>query len=179
MPSSPSPYVTLISSDGFEFIVRRESAYVAGPIKKMLDPTSLYSFPRNEWNREKIDTLYTTAMEGGFAGTMKKKTDKTWVLQAISRKRLVAAVFSAISSMLLLPFPFIHLYSFLSLSLSEGLSSPVSANAKSYEQRCCPRKSLRISLLQRKIKRTKGCPGHGFSSRTVSRIADGGRLFAK
>lgn len=45
MPSSPSPYVTLISSDGFEFIVRRESAYVAGPIKKMLDPTSQCSLP--------------------------------------------------------------------------------------------------------------------------------------
>lgn len=45
MPSSPSPYVTLISSDGFEFIVRRESAYVAGPIKKMLDPTSQFPFP--------------------------------------------------------------------------------------------------------------------------------------
>lgn len=43
MPPSPSPYVTLISSDGFEFIVRRECAYVAGPIKKMLDPTSNFA----------------------------------------------------------------------------------------------------------------------------------------
>ena len=40
MDSSPSSHVTLISSDGFEFIVLREAAYVAGTIKKMLDPTS-------------------------------------------------------------------------------------------------------------------------------------------
>ncbi len=36
----PSPYVTLISSDGFEFIVSRDAACVAGTIKKMLDPQS-------------------------------------------------------------------------------------------------------------------------------------------
>ncbi|MCJ1422963.1 Transcription elongation factor B (SIII), polypeptide 1 (15kDa, elongin C), partial [Sticta canariensis] len=43
MSSSQSSYVTLISSDGFEFIVRRESACVAGPIKRMLDPTSNFA----------------------------------------------------------------------------------------------------------------------------------------
>ncbi|KAK3174247.1 hypothetical protein OEA41_001491 [Lepraria neglecta] len=37
---STSPYVTLISSDGFEFIVSRDAACVAGTIKKMLDPQS-------------------------------------------------------------------------------------------------------------------------------------------
>ena len=41
---SLSKYVTLISNDGFEFIVRREAAYVAGTIKKMLDPIS-QTFP--------------------------------------------------------------------------------------------------------------------------------------
>lgn len=40
MAASPSPYVTLISSDGFEFIVSRDAACVAGTIKKMLDPQS-------------------------------------------------------------------------------------------------------------------------------------------
>ena len=39
--SSLSTHVTLISSDGYEFIILREAAYVAGTIKKMLDPTSL------------------------------------------------------------------------------------------------------------------------------------------
>lgn len=42
-PPTPSPYVTLISSDGFEFIVSRDAAYVAGTIRKMLDPTSNFA----------------------------------------------------------------------------------------------------------------------------------------
>lgn len=44
-PSEPSHYVTLISNDGFEFIVRRDAACVAGTIRKMLDPQSKCSFP--------------------------------------------------------------------------------------------------------------------------------------
>lgn len=40
MFDTPSPFVTLISNDGFEFIVSRDAACVAGTIKKMLDPTS-------------------------------------------------------------------------------------------------------------------------------------------
>ncbi|MCJ1251750.1 hypothetical protein MMC30_008987 [Trapelia coarctata] len=40
MPAPPSEYVTLISNDGFGFIVRRDSACMAGAIKRMLDPTS-------------------------------------------------------------------------------------------------------------------------------------------
>lgn len=40
MVTEPSTYVTLISSDGFEFIVRRECAYHSKTIKTMLDPTS-------------------------------------------------------------------------------------------------------------------------------------------
>lgn len=41
MPSADlSSYITLISSDGFEFIIRRETANVAKVLKKMLDPQS-------------------------------------------------------------------------------------------------------------------------------------------
>ena len=40
MSDTPPPFVTLISNDGFEFIVSRDAACVAGTIKKMLDPTS-------------------------------------------------------------------------------------------------------------------------------------------
>jgi hypothetical protein len=36
-----SRYVTLISSDGFEFVVLREAVYVSGAIKRMLDPKSM------------------------------------------------------------------------------------------------------------------------------------------
>lgn len=38
-----SEYITLISSDGFEFIVKRDAANVSGTIRKMLDPTSMFS----------------------------------------------------------------------------------------------------------------------------------------
>ena len=40
MSNAASPFVTLISNDGFEFIVSRDAACVANTIKKMLDPTS-------------------------------------------------------------------------------------------------------------------------------------------
>ncbi|KAA6406706.1 MAG: transcriptional elongation regulator Elc1 Elongin C [Lasallia pustulata] len=43
MSPSVSDFVTLVSNDGFEFIVRRSSAYVAGTIKRMLDPTSNFA----------------------------------------------------------------------------------------------------------------------------------------
>ncbi|CZS89627.1 related to Elongin C transcription elongation factor [Rhynchosporium agropyri] len=35
-----SKYVTLVSSDGFEFVVLREAACHSGAIRKMLDPKS-------------------------------------------------------------------------------------------------------------------------------------------
>jgi hypothetical protein len=41
--STQSKYVTLISSDGFEFVVLREAACTAGAIRKMLDTTSLFT----------------------------------------------------------------------------------------------------------------------------------------
>ncbi len=36
-----SKYVTLVSGDGFEFVVLREAACVSGAIRRMLDPKSL------------------------------------------------------------------------------------------------------------------------------------------
>lgn len=48
MESTPgsSEYVTLVSGDGFEFIVPRSTACVSGTIRRMLDPSStrLFSF---------------------------------------------------------------------------------------------------------------------------------------
>jgi elongin-C len=38
-----SEYVTLVSSDGFEFVVRRSAACVSGFIRRMLDPNSTFS----------------------------------------------------------------------------------------------------------------------------------------
>lgn len=57
-------YVTLISSDGFEFIVLREAACVAGTIKKMLDPQSEYKAkapPLLVLNREQNSLLMDIA----------------------------------------------------------------------------------------------------------------------
>ncbi|KAG9230382.1 BTB/POZ protein [Amylocarpus encephaloides] len=42
-PHGLSKYVTLISSDGFEFVVLREAACTSGAIKRMLDPKSGFS----------------------------------------------------------------------------------------------------------------------------------------
>jgi len=38
--SGESKYVTLVSSDGFEFVVLREAACKSGAIRRMLDPKS-------------------------------------------------------------------------------------------------------------------------------------------
>lgn len=38
--TSPA-YVTLVSYDGFEFIIPRASACVSGTIRRMLDPSSM------------------------------------------------------------------------------------------------------------------------------------------
>ena len=41
--SPPSEFVTLVSDDGFEFIIPREAACVSGTIRRMLDPSSEYN----------------------------------------------------------------------------------------------------------------------------------------
>ncbi|ERF74369.1 hypothetical protein EPUS_02056 [Endocarpon pusillum Z07020] len=41
--TTPSPFVTLISSDGFEFHVRRSAACVSGTIRRMLNTRSNFS----------------------------------------------------------------------------------------------------------------------------------------
>lgn len=41
--NAPSEWVTLISSDGFEFNVRRSAACVSGTIRRMLDPQSMFT----------------------------------------------------------------------------------------------------------------------------------------
>ncbi|KAJ5488575.1 Elongin-C [Penicillium diatomitis] len=38
-----SVYVTLVSSDGFEFIIPRSAACISGTIRRMLDPASKFS----------------------------------------------------------------------------------------------------------------------------------------
>ncbi|KEZ41837.1 hypothetical protein SAPIO_CDS6643 [Scedosporium apiospermum] len=38
--NAPSEYITLVSSDGFEFVVLREAAMISTVIKSMIDPRS-------------------------------------------------------------------------------------------------------------------------------------------
>ncbi|KZF19413.1 POZ domain-containing protein [Xylona heveae TC161] len=38
-----SDYVTLVSCDGYEFVVRRSCACVAGALRRMLDPNSSFN----------------------------------------------------------------------------------------------------------------------------------------
>ena len=38
--ASTSEYVTLVSSDGYQFVVKRSAACVSGALKRMLDPKS-------------------------------------------------------------------------------------------------------------------------------------------
>ena len=45
MATSPSEYVTLVSGDGFEFILPRSTACVSGTIRRMLEPTSESPLP--------------------------------------------------------------------------------------------------------------------------------------
>jgi len=40
--ATPSPFVTLVSADGFEFHVRRSAACVSAAIRRMLDPQSKF-----------------------------------------------------------------------------------------------------------------------------------------
>jgi len=40
MADSASEYVTLVSGDGFEFILPRSTACISGTIRRMLDPAS-------------------------------------------------------------------------------------------------------------------------------------------
>ncbi|KAI0415527.1 BTB/POZ protein [Xylaria grammica] len=42
----PSKYVTLVSSDGFEFVLLREAVMISSAIKGMLDPKSQFAESR-------------------------------------------------------------------------------------------------------------------------------------
>ncbi|KAI1305429.1 BTB/POZ protein [Xylaria venustula] len=45
-PSGPMKYVTLVSSDGYEFVVLREAVLISSAIKSMLDPKSRFAESR-------------------------------------------------------------------------------------------------------------------------------------
>ncbi|KAL3421968.1 transcriptional elongation regulator (elongin c) [Phlyctema vagabunda] len=56
-----SKYVTLVSNDGFEFIVLREAACISGVIKRSLDPKS--GFSESATGRVKFDEINGIVLE--------------------------------------------------------------------------------------------------------------------
>lgn len=40
--SAPSEFVTIVSNDGYEFVIRRSAAYVSGALRRMLNPNSTF-----------------------------------------------------------------------------------------------------------------------------------------
>ncbi|KAF2261931.1 POZ domain-containing protein [Lojkania enalia] len=61
MAQKLSEYVTLVSSDGFEFKVLRSAACIAGTIKKALDPS--YGFREGSENRMKFENINGVILE--------------------------------------------------------------------------------------------------------------------
>jgi len=61
MVESPPEWVTLVSSDGFEFIVLREAAVVSGTIRRMLDPKT--GFKESRTNRCEFENIPGVVLE--------------------------------------------------------------------------------------------------------------------
>jgi hypothetical protein len=61
-----TPFVTLVSSDGFEFHVRRSAACVSGTIRRMLDPQSKSPLPPLS-TKSNLNALQATSSKPGPA----------------------------------------------------------------------------------------------------------------
>lgn len=206
MPSAElSPYITLISSDGFEFIIRRETANVAKVLKKMLDPQSeFWSLASGFWVCSIGKGSMGARVEKYFAygesannkekhkesrGKRKKRRLNITISkreQVISPKLLPAAVFYTISSTFL-PFhfcvPFFHPFSYGDW---RGETFPLFLHLLAYALTYCKmikwsstRKDLRVPILFWEISRLDFGAGHAYPSRAVPRSVDGSGLFAE
>ncbi len=163
MPASSSPYVTLISSDGFEFIVSRDAACVAGTIKKMLDPhsacphgqpTQILSYRNRLYTDEKHDHRF---LRRGNIRSMHPWHDKVRLPSHAARPPPS-------------PFPLLHCPRKCSLR-GHKLT-------RLLKQRGRARESLRVSVLQPEAQRRKGRAGYGDTAGTMLGAIDGGGLLA-
>ncbi|KAI6821587.1 hypothetical protein KC340_g11860 [Hortaea werneckii] len=59
--SSKSDYVTLISNDGFSFVVQRSAATISPMVRKMLDPQSMFMEAKN--NTVRFDNINGIVLE--------------------------------------------------------------------------------------------------------------------
>ncbi|KAF2483161.1 putative transcriptional elongation regulator Elc1/Elongin C [Neohortaea acidophila] len=61
MSSELTDYVTLVSSDGFSFVVQRSCACISGAIKRMLDPA--YGFTESRTNTCRFENMSGAVLE--------------------------------------------------------------------------------------------------------------------
>ncbi|KAI7542314.1 hypothetical protein KC331_g8051 [Hortaea werneckii] len=59
--SSETDYVTLISNDGFSFVVQRSAATISPMVRKMLDPQSMFMEAKN--NIVRFDNINGIVLE--------------------------------------------------------------------------------------------------------------------
>lgn len=164
---SPSDYVTLVSNDGFEFVVRRSAAYVAGALRRMLDPKSyvlflycctvhilfamlfvfhIYTFPQlagGDWGGERYCSLILEVVMvlDNFSEAVRNRA----YFENI--KYVIPCFAFLFPPQLPSPLFFHHL--------------PISAFVTPPKKWYRPGKSLRILLLQREIRRSQRRAGYG------------------
>jgi hypothetical protein len=62
--STEHEYVTLVSCDGFEFILPRSSACISGTIRRMLDPSSVSSHVHDAETPANLPLRYRQILRG-------------------------------------------------------------------------------------------------------------------
>jgi transcription elongation factor B subunit 1 len=80
---TPSPFVTLISSDDFEFHVRRSAACVSGTIRRMLDPQSMVTNILHFWTAQCALTLTSGNFSEAVTGRCRLENITGVVLQKV------------------------------------------------------------------------------------------------
>lgn len=69
-------YVTLVSNDGFEFLVQRKSACLSGAIKRMLDPNS--AFPQPSIPDPHTDRILQMVLQSQRRTSVSSRTSTVW-----------------------------------------------------------------------------------------------------
>lgn len=69
-------YVTLVSNDGFEFLVQRKSACLSGAIKRMLDPNSAFVQP--SFFDHHTDCGFQMALQSQRRTSVSSRTSTVW-----------------------------------------------------------------------------------------------------
>jgi hypothetical protein len=159
--SEQSPYVTLISSDGYSFIVQRSSACISGAIKRMLDPSCTSSLVHIDFRCRRRPPIPASI----------NAEDLTYInpQQTASPNQRPTPAASRTSSEFQ---PAIH----RPCSTCESSVLINDHRLTTLKQRPRARESVRVLLLQRKAQELQRRAGHRRASRVVLGIAHGGGL---